>query len=488
MKRLILLSLICVSQFINGQPANVIPSQVILSDHEGKNNFSDNAFLKNLGNKMVNGKIQPANSSKIKSNAINHALLSIYLVDSSYSWILDNLSNVWNLDKKTIFTYDVDNNNTKILYQKWNGSAFVNYTQRILTFDANHNQTSYLKQTWDSIAWVNFELDSYTFDANNNETSMLNQRWQGGVLVNFFRLSKTYDASNNLTSSYQQFWDSIAWVNSSLQSFTYDADNNKTNYFYQTWNNSSWVNQNQATFTYDANNNNTSYLYQSWEDSLWVNLYLYTYTYSTDNDLANVLTQDWEDSSWVNSDLSSFAYDSDHNQTSFLYRRWNSITWENIYQLFYIYDAENNLTNESQQVWRNGGWVNTYQYNFTFDANNFKQFEVNKYFDISGQMIYRADSIHYYFHTPVGFNELTTHNEGIIAYPNPFSNVIKIAVNGNINKISEAVLFDALGKEISREKITTEETILNTEKLLPGFYLLTYTDGNKTTNTKLLKF
>jgi hypothetical protein len=45
-----------------------------------------------------------------------------------------------------------------------------------------------------------------------------------------------------------------------------------------------------------------------------------------------------------------------------------------------------------------------------------------------------------------------------------------------------------VGKEILREKISSEETIINTEKLSSGVYLLNYSDGNKTLNTTLLKF
>ena len=42
------------------------------------------------------------------------------------------------------------------------------------------------------------------------------------------------------------------------------------------------------------------------------------------------------------------------------------------------------------------------------------------------------------------------------------------------------MLFDVLGKEILRQKTFSSETKINTEKLLPGFYLLNYKEGNKT--------
>ena len=75
-------------------------------------------------------------------------------------------------------------------------------------------------------------------------------------------------------------------------------------------------------------------------------------------------------------------------------------------------------------------------------------------------------------------------------FPNPFTNEIIISTKNQVSstKTTEIILFDVMGKEILRETISKGETKINTEKLLSGFYLLNYLNGNKTTNFKLTKF
>jgi uncharacterized repeat protein (TIGR03803 family) len=86
--------------------------------------------------------------------------------------------------------------------------------------------------------------------------------------------------------------------------------------------------------------------------------------------------------------------------------------------------------------------------------------------------------------TATGIDENENTKNGVSIYPNPFINEIKI------NSISsgEIILFDVKGKEILRQKTFTGETKISTEKISAGFYLFNYTDGNKTVNSKLVKF
>ena len=82
----------------------------------------------------------------------------------------------------------------------------------------------------------------------------------------------------------------------------------------------------------------------------------------------------------------------------------------------------------------------------------------------------------------VGIDELITENS-FIAYPNPFTNELKL---NNIDS-GEVVLYDLMGKEMLRQKISDGETKLNAEKISAGFYLLIYTDRNKIENFKVVK-
>ncbi len=52
----------------------------------------------------------------------------------------------------------------------------------------------------------------------------------------------------------------------------------------------------------------------------------------------------------------------------------------------------------------------------------------------------------------------------------------------------EIKIFYLMGKEVIRKKIFNKETIINTEDLLPGIYLLKYIYGNQIENMKILNF
>ena len=68
-------------------------------------------------------------------------------------------------------------------------------------------------------------------------------------------------------------------------------------------------------------------------------------------------------------------------------------------------------------------------------------------------------------------------------YPNPFNN--ELIINGDYN--GEMILFDITGKEILHQKIIAGENKINTENLLPGFYLVNYVNGDRTENIKVVK-
>ncbi|MBA3649463.1 MAG: T9SS type A sorting domain-containing protein [Chitinophagales bacterium] len=69
--------------------------------------------------------------------------------------------------------------------------------------------------------------------------------------------------------------------------------------------------------------------------------------------------------------------------------------------------------------------------------------------------------------------------------PNPFGN--ELLIKGTKEK-GEIIISDVLGKEILRQKTFSLETKINTEKLLLGFYVLNYTEGNKTEIMTIVKF
>ncbi len=82
-------------------------------------------------------------------------------------------------------------------------------------------------------------------------------------------------------------------------------------------------------------------------------------------------------------------------------------------------------------------------------------------------------------------NEFSLTSSDVIAYPNPFTNELKI---NNTNDKGEVILFDISGKEILKQKTLSAETIINSSTIVAGFYLLNYSDGKRILNLKVVKF
>ena len=66
-----------------------------------------------------------------------------------------------------------------ILYQTWNGTAWVDSCKNTLFYDANNNLIEQIRQTWSGTAWVNNSKYTSTYDANNNaaSTNISNLGW-----------------------------------------------------------------------------------------------------------------------------------------------------------------------------------------------------------------------------------------------------------------------------------------------------------------------
>jgi len=93
-----------------------------------------------------------------------------------------------------------------------------------------------------------------------------------------------------------------------------------------------------------------------------------------------------------------------------------------------------------------------------------------------------SDSIFVQF---LGINDPKGEQSIIIISPNPFTTTLTLI--GTKEK-GEAILYDVMGKETLRQKTTRGETRLNTSYLAAGFYMLKYSDGVNTANTKIVKF
>ncbi|MBP9081970.1 MAG: T9SS type A sorting domain-containing protein [Bacteroidia bacterium] len=82
-----------------------------------------------------------------------------------------------------------------------------------------------------------------------------------------------------------------------------------------------------------------------------------------------------------------------------------------------------------------------------------------------------------------GVSDQESKSDRIFVAPNPFAEEVRIL---SLNK-GEIILMDLKGKQILRQEITEGETILSTDKLAAGLYLLQYLNEKSNTNFKIVK-
>ena len=92
------------------------------------------------------------------------------------------------------------------------------------------------------------------------------------------------------------------------------------------------------------------------------------------------------------------------------------------------------------------------------------------------------DNLYAYKGTALSIGDLS--NAGIVAYPNPVKNTLKINAATTIDTVT---IYDLTGREVLRATPNVEKTSLDVSILNKGFYLLTVKSGNQELTTKLVK-
>ena len=80
----------------------------------------------------------------------------------------------------------------------------------------------------------------------------------------------------------------------------------------------------------------------------------------------------------------------------------------------------------------------------------------------------------------VGVEEKTI---GLAAFPNPTKDQLNLSVAGFTNQQYIYQLYDASGKLVKSDKVSSSTTSINTQALTPGIYLLSVLDNNSIIKT-----
>jgi len=398
-----------------------------------QSNFFDanfnNLIGKNSSILFQEQKWKPNNAYKQDktSHHLEKSIPTIVLYDSMYVWNWDIVSNGWKTASRQInIISDTNNNYLSTLMQKWSGLIWVNDFQYFFVFDNNNNLLSRLSQKWDGTTWKNSTLRNNLYDVNNNQTSNDIKNWNGVSWQNTQQGFYYYDAYNNMIGALSQNWNNSFWVNNELYTSIYDLNNNLTIYNIKTWNGVSWEHNKQESYTYDANGNQTNELYQSWNGVAWDSIYNFAWKYDANHNQISALRQKWISSIRENDFLQNFSYDISNNQTGILSFEWNISAWEKKALVSINYNINNNEIGYLDERWNGFTWLNYLNISNTYDSNSIRQSSVITFWDSTGNVVSRKDSIHLYFHTVASTHEIFDEQNEAIIYPNPAVNNFSI--------------------------------------------------------------
>ena len=143
----------------------------------------------------------------------------------SYSW-----NNQWNLNSRTHYTYNSNNDITLSLREVKNGNNWVNNGKTEWTYDANYNLLKASNFIWDSQnnVYINSYIHKSGYDSQNNR---------------IYDVDASYDISN----SSWNYYDSTI--------YTYSANADLDSSFDYSWNGTSgsWELESKSLMTYDNN-------------------------------------------------------------------------------------------------------------------------------------------------------------------------------------------------------------------------------------------
>lgn len=370
-------------------------------------------------------------------------------------------------------------------------------------------QTNYIKING---AWTGEERYTYTYDNASRKLTSLTESYSFGIdkWVNESKDSNTYNALGYNTNTLSQKWSSDQWVNKDETIRIFDSSGNLIEYnvysyenFYphyyrefRVYNSFNLITL-QVKYQFpslDLPYDSTVYYYDN-QGILISKVYkfitefgendsvIYTYSYNQAGYVDTILLQGFDNSgSLEDRSLDTFTYDEQGHQLTHLIQYESSGIWKDQKLESRIYNNEGYLLNQLGEFksWGIGNWWKDWEYKYQYNENNLKISKTHFSYDSYDHSIHSGDSSVYYIQGVLGMQE-TTDEEEIIVFPNPSSGKFIIETNIFLKDIR---VYNSSGLQVY---YLSEGRMIDIEKLPPGLYFLTATDGNKHFSQKILK-
>jgi hypothetical protein len=157
------------------------------------------------------------------------------------------------------------------------------------------------------------------------------------------------------------------------------------------------------------------------------------------------------------------------------------ITANENYSKVLVYDLENNLRGESPIVTlqdRKMSFISVFSN--TEDVLKFMLSDGNNEIDVTSGFVFEDNNVYGNFANPVLLNSISLSTDefllnGIVLYPNPFSNELTVSSVNQIEKVTKIEVYSTIGALLLKVIVKTDETIIDTASLAKGVYLIKIT-------------
>jgi len=175
--------------------------------------------------------------------------------------VFQHWNGTWQDSTQSTYTYNASNQQTQVTNQYWDpsGPFWYNVDQSQYAYSSAGPEQLYLYLIWSGVT-ATFNVSSetiYSLDVNNNDSARTLRTWNGSVWTNVNQYLYTYDTNSNQLSQIYQLWDAtnLVWKNETRLRTTYDSYNNPTYRVSDDWNTGGF-------WQYENNNDETFYYYQ----------------------------------------------------------------------------------------------------------------------------------------------------------------------------------------------------------------------------------
>lgn len=186
-----------------------------------------------------------------KQSYTYHPTLGLLSIKNYYNYN----SGGWVSSFRETYQYDIDSSLFYKIFYTYTGGAFVPSYRDEYYYNSYKNKTSYYHKIWNTgtSAYDNSTKTVYTYNVLQQNDTILNLSWAGSLWTNVKYEAYTYNVQGLLNTRTQFTWNAGIWNYGFRWSYSYNAGLKVLQEFFYTYNSGIWTNFYKVDYTYLSN-------------------------------------------------------------------------------------------------------------------------------------------------------------------------------------------------------------------------------------------